>query len=222
MADAMLMDGEEIIYKTEKHWLAPIADSWKGALLIIGAIALSWLQPDASAGVMGFISRVLDLFKLGFFLVGIGWIVYSVIAWRTAEYSVTNLRVLGHDGLIRSRSTDTLLTSISDVRTRVSGFGRMLGGYGDIRILSASGEAGQDTFTTVKDVETFKKRILEQKIAAESAKAGMATVAPAAAPAAPAAADPMATLASLGQLRDQGVISAEEFEAKKQELLGRI
>ena len=29
-------------------------------------------------------------------------------------------------------------------------------------------------------------------------------------------------LARLGQLRDQGVISAEEFEAKKAELLGRL
>jgi hypothetical protein len=30
------------------------------------------------------------------------------------------------------------------------------------------------------------------------------------------------TLASLAQLRDQGVISAEDYEEKKQDLLGRL
>ncbi len=39
-------------------------------------------------------------------------------------------------------------------------------------------------------------------------------------PAAPAAPDYTAELAKLAQLRDQGVISAEDFEAKKKQLLG--
>jgi hypothetical protein len=42
------------------------------------------------------------------------------------------------------------------------------------------------------------------------------------APAAPAAAEPdyTAELEKLAQLRDQGVITAEDFEAKKKQLLG--
>lgn len=42
------------------------------------------------------------------------------------------------------------------------------------------------------------------------------------APAAPAAAEPdyTAELAKLAQLRDQGVITAEDFEAKKKQILG--
>ncbi|HYQ84607.1 MAG TPA: SHOCT domain-containing protein [Rubrobacter sp.] len=43
---------------------------------------------------------------------------------------------------------------------------------------------------------------------------------PAAAPAAPAAPDYAAELEQLAKLRDQGVISAEDFEAKKKQLLG--
>jgi hypothetical protein len=39
-------------------------------------------------------------------------------------------------------------------------------------------------------------------------------------PAAPAAPDYTAELEKLAQLRDQGVISAEDFEAKKKQLLG--
>ena len=43
---------------------------------------------------------------------------------------------------------------------------------------------------------------------------------PAAAPAAPAEPDYMAELEKLAQLRDQGVITADDFEAKKKQLLG--
>jgi len=43
---------------------------------------------------------------------------------------------------------------------------------------------------------------------------------PAAAPAAPAAPGYAAELEQLAKLRDQGVISAEDFEAKKKQLLG--
>ena len=45
-------------------------------------------------------------------------------------------------------------------------------------------------------------------------------VAPAPAAAAPAAPDYAAELERLAQLRDQGVITAEDFEAKKKQLLG--
>jgi Short C-terminal domain len=43
---------------------------------------------------------------------------------------------------------------------------------------------------------------------------------PAAAPAAPAAPGYAAELEQLAKLRDQGVISADDFEAKKKQLLG--
>jgi len=43
---------------------------------------------------------------------------------------------------------------------------------------------------------------------------------PVAAPAAPAAPDYASELEQLAKLRDQGVITAEDFEAKKKQLLG--
>jgi uncharacterized membrane protein YdbT with pleckstrin-like domain len=226
MADEKLMQGEEIVYETNKHWLSPISDSWKALLLIIGAIVLSWLEPETTTGILGFFGRVIELFKLGLFFAGLGWIIYNFVAWRTAEYKVTNLRVLAHDGLLRSRQTDTLLTSVADVRTKVSAVGRGLG-YGDITVYSASGEAGADKFQSVRNVEQFKTRILEQKMKADHPEVGVVAAAAAAAssPAAasaPAQPDAMATLEQLGRLRDSGVITPEEFEAKKQELLSRI
>jgi hypothetical protein len=55
---------------------------------------------------------------------------------------------------------------------------------------------------------------------AEAAAAPVATAA--AASSAPAASDPAAALSSLADLRDRGAITAEEYEAKKAEILARM
>ena len=62
----------------------------------------------------------------------------------------------------------------------------------------------------------------EQKWAGEeqSEYAEQAPPPPAAAPAAPSEPDYTAELERLAKLRDEGVISAEDFEAKKKQLLG--
>ena len=222
MADSRLMEGEEVVFQTNKHWMAPVADSWKAVLFILGSVVLAWLQPEQTDGIIGFVGRLIELLKLGLLFVGIGWIIYNVIAWRSAEYAVTNLRILGSDGLARKRTTDTLLTSVSDVRSRVTAIGKAMGGYGNIQIFTSSGEAGSDTFTTVREVEPFKRAILEQKTKAPAPAAPSAAAPAAAAPAAPPPPDAMATLNNLAQMRDNGVITPEEFETKKQELLTRI
>jgi uncharacterized membrane protein YdbT with pleckstrin-like domain len=228
--DERLITGEEVVRRTAKHWLAPIADSKWAILLIVGALVLAWIQPSATDGILGFVSRSIELVRLTLFLGAAGWIAYNIIAWRTAYYSVTNRRVLCHEGLMRSRSTDTLLTALTDIRTTVPALGRVLG-YGTLRIMSASGEAGADEFTTVKDVEAFKKAILEQmadaakspaRPAARAEPAGGAAESTAAAPPAPSAAELTATLGELAKLRDAGAITTTEFEAKKAELLARI
>ena len=227
--DSKLISGEEVVFKTTKHWMAPLADSKWAILMILGALVLAWLQTDSTTGLFGFVNRVLGLFQIGLFLGGVGWIIYNVVAWQTAEYHVTNRRVLGHDGLLRSRSTDTLLTSISDVRSTISALGRGLG-YGNVQIMSASGEAGADSFTTVREVDAFKKQILEQK-SGSAAMAESRSVEPAAAlpsattptaPAPPTASDITTTLADLAKLRDAGAITAAEYDAKKADLLARI
>src|SRR4051794_34442544 len=108
-----LITNEEIVYSTQKHWAAVLLDSLWAILLLLGAVVLSWIQPDATTGVLGFFARIIDLLRLGLFFVGVGWIIYNVVAWRTALYVVTNLRVFGHEGLLRRREADMLLMSIS-------------------------------------------------------------------------------------------------------------
>jgi len=216
--DDRLISGETVVFSTSKHWFALVADSKWAILFVVVALAAGWLQSDSTTGIGGFFNSTLGLIRQGLWLGALAWIAYNVIAWRSAEYHVTNRRVLGQEGLIRKRTTDTLLTSISDVKTVVPAIGRMLG-YGNIRIVTSSGDAGADNLTSIRAVDAFQREILEQK-------SGTGTDAPAAAPAAPSVApspaDITATLGELAELRDAGAITPDEFEAKKAELLARI
>ena len=225
--DARLITGETVVRTTSKHWIAPLGDSKWAILMVLAALAAAWLQGDITTGITGFVNRILELLRLTLFLGGLAWIVYNIVAWRTAQYHVTNRRVLGTEGLLRRRSTDTLLTSIADVKTNIPWLGRMLG-FGHIRIMSASGEAGADSFTSVRDVEGFKREILEQKTGAASStprppETQPTPVAAAEAPTTvPASTEITATLGELARLLDGGAITAAEYEAKKTELLARL
>jgi hypothetical protein len=237
--DEGLISGEQVVLRTNKHWFAPIADSTVAILMLLGVVVLAWLEPDQPSGILTFLWRLVDLLQLGLFLGGVGWIVYNIVAWRTAEYGVTTLRVRGHEGLLKKRSTDSLLSSISDLQSRSGVVGRALG-FGNIRVMTASGDTGEDNFTSIKRPDAFKKAVFEEKAgaasrqhAAAAASASAAASAPSAAPvsAAPPAAgpapaapavDPMTQIDQLARLRDSGAITPEEFDAKKADLLSRI
>ena len=127
---------------------------------------------------------------------------------------------------------------LTDVRLTEPALGRMLG-FGDIQILTASGAAGEDEFKTVQRAAALRTAIQEQKARTltgsgrrnrpaagrgsdtrPGSRRRVPTTAPA--PAALPADDPAARLTQLADLRDKGLITAEEYDAKKTELLGRI
>ncbi len=235
-----LISGETIVYETKKHWMAPIRASLTAALLILGAWLIRWLSPSGE-GLFGTIGGILDLIALGLFLTGLGWIIYNIVAWRTAEFAVTNMRILREEGLASHRSSTTLLSSLSDVKTSVGMLGRQLD-YGDITLLTTSGGSGEDRFLTIAHPLDFRGAVMSQKLqgkgdaaapgaapSATPAAANQATVQAAASvtsAGAPAqvrnANDDADTLRRLAELRDSGAISAEDYEAKKTEILARM
>jgi uncharacterized membrane protein YdbT with pleckstrin-like domain len=229
--DDGLLAGETVVTRTTKHWFSIISDSTWAILLILAALLAIWFQGDKTTGITGFINRILGAFGEVLLLGAIGWIVFNVLAWRTAEYAVTTLRVRGHEGLIRKRSTDTLLSSVTDIQSKQSAIGGMLN-FGNIRVITASGDTGEDNFTSIISSEAFKKAVLEQKTQATASPAPAAQPSQtAASPAetatsAPAGSappvDPMAQIHQLSTLRDEGAITTEEYETKKAELLSRV
>jgi hypothetical protein len=233
--DRALLTGEEIVFATRKHWFAPVRDSVPAGLLIIGSFVLRWLAPSGGgSGILGSVGSALGgLLELAAniaLLVGIGWIAFNVVAYLSAHFGVSNMRILRYEGIIQRRSSETLLQAVTDVRLLEPAIGRMLG-YGDIAVFTASGEAGKDEFHTVAEAGKLRSAIQEQQTRAKTGGGPAVDAPPAPAPSAPVAPAPpvasasteaAATLADLAAMRDQGLITPEEFEAKKTEILGRI
>ena len=233
-----LIPNETVLFQAHKHWVAPIRASLVAIGLILIAGLLGIIKPSGD-GFLGWIGSVLGLIQGGLVIAGGVWIAYNIVLWRTAQFAVTNLRVLRYEGLIRRRTSETLLSSVTDVRVVVGLLGRQLG-YGDLRIVTGAGEAAADSFICITQPLEFRNAMMARRMAAEVAVEASASVAAAPVAAAttapvpdptPSAPDPAAVIGTadaaagirqLGELRDQGLISDEEFEAKKRELLARI
>ena len=156
------------------------------------------------------------------------------------DYLVTNRRVLKVEGILKKRSADSSLEKINDAVLEQSVFGRMLG-YGDLDILTAN-EQSVDRYRMLAagaDVQADDARGEARARAGRLPDPGAAAARAAAtvpagsrrprrpAPAAPAARQMSSdeitgALGDLADLRDRGAISPEEYEAKKQDLLGRL
>lgn len=228
-----LLNSESIVLEVKKHWIAPVRDSVVAALMILGGIVLWYWNPSGD-GILGFLWTAIAILRWVLLLGGLGWIAYNIVVWRTAEFAVTNLRVLRYEGLVQKRTSETLLSAVSDVKLNVPFLGSKLG-YGDLRIFTQSGDAGADDFSSIAQAAEFRNAMMNIKIqdqvgARQAAAATVAAAAPAPAqapalvpaPAVSAAEEQAARLVKLAELRDQGVISPEEFEAKKTEILARM
>ena len=71
-----LLPGEEIIFETRKHWMAPIRDSLIAILFVIGGLILWLLAPPGGEGLFGSIGGMLGTLMwwigLGLLVVGVG------------------------------------------------------------------------------------------------------------------------------------------------------
>jgi len=161
-------------------------------------------------------------------LVGwVGWLVIKYFDWRFTHFVVTNQRVVFRTGVIAKNGVEIPLERINNINFHQGIVDRMIGA-GDLDIESA-GREGQSHFDDVRHPDEVQQEIYRQMEANARRQAGWhagATPIAPAAPAAPAAPTAAASvpdqITQLAALRDQGHISAAEYEAKKAELLKRM
>jgi len=198
-----LSEGEELVMDLRPHWIAlaiPAAET----VLIAGAVAAAEIYlPDswpgwtrwaiAAAGVVLFLIRPAR----------------RIVAWATSHFVITTQRVIHRRGWFAKQSMEIPLENISDVRFHQGVFERIIGA-GDL-ILESPGTFGQETFGDVRRPELVQKTIYEMNEAnVRQMRAPVVTQA--------SVAD---ELAKLEQLREQGVLSDQEFQAQKARLLGQ-
>ncbi len=228
-----LLTDEAIDFETKKHWFALVRGSLGALLLVVVALVLRWLAPTGD-GFLGSVGSLIDLVATGILIVAIALILYNVAVLLSAHFGVTNVRVLRYEGILQRRSSETLLTTVTDVKLTEPFIGRMLG-YGDLQILTSSGKAGADEFKTVADAARFRTAIQEGMARAvgrrtDATAAAVVAAMPSPGPASPepvrapvsAADEAVTALARLTDLHKQGLVTDEEFQAKRTEILARI
>jgi len=236
-AESLLASGERVVRREHQHWFILVANTRYAILAVVGAALLTFVS--VWFGVDGLLWQLLGVLTLVLFVYGVAAFLWGILRYRNEEYLITNRRLIHAEGVVNKKTTDSSLEKINDAVLTESMFGRMFG-FGDLDVLTAS-EEGIERLRMLRDAKDFKKAMIEAKheleievarpvmppIRSEPAPAPVtpaaAPPAPApAAPAAPASTDIGAALDRLGDLRDRGLITPEEYAAKRQELLDRL
>lgn len=143
---------------------------------------------------------------LGVFVVWLVFAIRRLAQWLATQHVLTNERVIYRTGVFSRSGKEIPLEVINDVAFAQSPFERIVRS-GDLLIESA-GELGQSRYTDIPDpqgVQSLIYRLREERMLRMRSSGGSSVA---------------SELESLARLRDQGVLSEEEFETQKRRLLG--
>ena len=204
----LLAEHEELRFELRPHWLALVGPVFwtivSLAALVIGSRLFDGKTWENTANLILFVA------------VAILWIAFAVLPflrWRFTLFVLTSDRIITRGGIIAKHSKEIPLERINDVAFNQSVFERMVGA-GDLLIESA-GERGQERITNVRNPEQVQLAIYkEAEINNDRMMRGGRQPSP--------TTSVPEQIEALARLRDQGVLTPEEFEAKKKDLLERL
>ncbi|MEM9033276.1 MAG: PH domain-containing protein [Actinomycetota bacterium] len=198
-----LNEGEDIALDLRPHW-------WVFAIpggVVAGLVALLILVTAVTD------VRALQVIVVIGIVVALGWLGVKYAQWSTTAFVVTNRRLIYRSGVVTKEGVEIPLDRVNNVIFRQTLFERLLGA-GDLMIESA-GESGQQHFENVRKPNAVQNEIYRQMEEYERDRATPVIT--------PPAEDSIPEqIAQLARLRDEGVLTQDEFEAKKQDLLGRM
>jgi uncharacterized membrane protein YdbT with pleckstrin-like domain len=223
--ERLLSEDEELIYDLRPHWLTLVLPVLI-TLVVVVAVGAAWVvipagdlqQPaQLAVGVLGVVVLLLT-------------VVGRVLRWATTHFVLTTERLIFRSGVVAKFGREIPLERINDVTFSQSLFERLIGA-GDL-LLESAGEHGQSRFSNIRDPEAVQLEIYRQMEANDRRRAGYATTQPHPPVAHPAtdrtptpptrSPTPLDDLERLADLRDRGVVTEEEFQRMKRELLDRM
>lgn len=194
---------EKILVIIRQHWLkvVPAILTW----LVAAALLIIFAQ--TTGFVIALVSAIIPM------------IIY--LNWKNNLWCVTNLRVVDESGFFSRYSKESPLDKINNVEYDQTVWGRIFG-YGNVDIQTAA-EMGETTYHMIhhpkllKDTITHAQEEYKKMQIANQAK----QLAEAIAAAKPAASQHMVAdeLQKLFNLYQQGAITQEEYQARKNKLL---
>lgn len=217
-AEKQLVSGEEIIYRARYHWIFyRLAIEFALLSAGLGIAALKLPPRDDGIGL----KAVAGWSALALFAVAVVTFAFLLIRASADEFVVTDRRVLHKIGFFSHETRQCPLARVQDITVNQSVWGRMLG-YGDLFIETAS-EAGQMIFPAIVAPEKLRTAIWTHVGTGGMTAAPGAPGAGAAAPAPSSrGAAPEERLARLQELKTRGLVTSEEFERKRSEIVKEL
>jgi len=210
--ESILGQNERVVFSTRRHWLV-VAGPIIAAVLLCIVILVAGLLLSTVVGPAGLLLLLL-------LILPVGRLVVIYLNWWNEQHIVTNRRIIQIEGVFNKHVIDSSLEKVNDVVMNQSFLGRLLG-YGDIEILTAS-DIGVNKLERIANPIRFKTTMLDQKEGMADVESVEARVR-AARERGPVVPDTIPELIEeLASLRDKGLISDQEFQAKKAELMSRL
>ena len=210
-----LMPGEKMVMHSHPHWWFFWKQAAGGLVVVLLLIMTSAVSTDWLSDVLWFIT-VIAL---------IVWVVntiYQFVQWRTTQFAVTDQRVAYQSGVIRRSGVSIPLNRVNNVNFDQSMIARMLNN--GIVIVESAGETGDSVFENIPDPESVRSLIFGQVEADETADserdaAALARILKEQNVDGPAAQSAQDRLKELEGLHAQGLVSDDEFEVKRKQIL---
>lgn len=194
----LLNTGETLAVDLRPHWFY----FWRQALALFASVVLlvyvrvqDW---DAATLLMA-----------GVTVVALLWFVGRYLKWMTTNFAVTNQRVIFRQGVIAKNGIEIPLDRVNTIFFSQGILERLLG-TGDLTIESA-GERGAQSFSDIRrpsHVQNEIYRLIEREQDEHASLARELSL--------------PEQLERLDDLRKKGIISDEEFSAKKASILERM
>jgi uncharacterized membrane protein YdbT with pleckstrin-like domain len=200
---------ERIVFVTRHHWLVLALSAFIDGLLAVAIIVVAALL----SGVAGILVGVFALLPIAHFVI-------RYLNWYNERFMVTNRRVMEIKGVINKRTSDSSLEKVNDVVLVQSILGRLLN-YGTVEIITGS-DIGVNYFRYISQPVRFKTEMLNQKEGMSEIDNLAARAKRTLAEDPPTTGDIPELIAELDELRRKGIITDQEFEEKKDNLLSRI
>jgi uncharacterized membrane protein YdbT with pleckstrin-like domain len=205
--DNILTEDETVVSMFRPHWrLLAIPALWLIAAVVAIVVVFTVLPLDDYSLVRWILvaAIVLALFPL---------VVSPLIRWWFTHYVLTTERLITRTGMIARSGIELPLASINDVRFAQTVVERLLKS-GDL-VIESAGESGQSKFSDIPNPEAFQSLLYRTREEQQHKSAAEES-----AIAAEITRDPTEQLERAARLRDEGVLSEDEFQEMKRRILG--
>ncbi len=199
--------GERVVLDLRPHWWYFMPQFLALALSFAFYLLIEFLFDPSN--------RLILLLVIAPFVISSVLLAVRFVTWITTSFVLTTDRLKARSGFIKRQGIEIPLERVNTVFFSQTIFERVIGS-GDL-VIESAGEQGQQKFSDIRKPLVVQNQIhLEMEANADRRYSGGSTSAGAEDP------DVFEQIDKLDDLRKRGLITPEEFEIKKDELLGRL